>query len=240
MYRTRKAYKMRLDKFLANKALGSRREVHEIIKSKRVSIDGITIIKKDFNFDPQTSVVKVDEIVISTQLHYYIKLHKPAGYVTAVEDAIHPVVMDLLPPEYKTMGVFPVGRLDKDTEGLLLLTNDGVWGHRIINGKKDVYKNYSFSYEGDITPEGIELIKEGILLKDGLRCKPATLTINPENKTGHIEITEGKYHQVKRMIAAIGGQITYLKRESIGQIDLAEIEEKGSFTDLTQTEINFF
>ena len=127
---------MRLDKLLANKAYGSRKEVHQLLKDQRVTINGEITTKKDIHVDIESDVITVDGQVVSTKQQYYVKFHKPKGYVTAVEDANHPVVMDLLPPEYIKMGVVPVGRLDKDTEGLLLLTNDGVWGHLIINGNK--------------------------------------------------------------------------------------------------------
>jgi len=120
---------MRLDKLLANKAFGSRKEVHQIIKDRRVTVNDIIVVKKDHPINIDTDTIAVDGSQISTKQLYYIKFHKPAGYITAVEDRSHPVVMDLLPPEFKKMGVFPVGRLDKDTEGLLLLTNDGVWAH---------------------------------------------------------------------------------------------------------------
>nr|WP_252893906.1 pseudouridine synthase [Veillonella denticariosi] len=119
---------MRLDKLLANKAYGSRKEVHQIIKDKRVSVNGIVVTRKDMHIDLDSDNITVDGQRVNRTQAYYVKFHKPKGYVTAVEDPMHPVVMDLLPPEFRKMGVIPVGRLDKDTEGLLLLTNDGVWG----------------------------------------------------------------------------------------------------------------
>ena len=147
--------------------------------------------------------------------------------------------MDLLPPEYIKMGVVPVGRLDKDTEGLLLLTNDGVWGHSIINGNKHVAKVYYVEFEGALTEAGIQRIKEGIVLGDGTHCKPALIDILSP-KSVHITIEEGKYHQVKRMIGAAGGTVTYLKRLTIGRIDLTGIEEVGSVQDLTPDDIEAF
>lgn len=181
----------------------------------------------------------VDGQVVNTKQQYYVKFHKPKGYVTAVEDAKHPVVMDLLPPEYIKMGVVPVGRLDKDTEGLLLLTNDGVWGHSIINGNKHVSKVYYVEYDGELTEEGIQRIKEGIVLGDGTYCKPALIDVL-SSQSLHITIEEGKYHQVKRMIGAAGGTVTYLKRLTIGHIDLTGIEEVGSIQDLTIGDIEAF
>ena len=230
---------MRLDKLLANKAYGSRKEVHQLLKYQRVTINGEITTKKDIHVDIESDVITVDGQVVSTKQQYYVKFHKPKGYVTAVEDANHPVVMDLLPPEYIKMGVVPVGRLDKDTEGLLLLTNDGVWGHLIINGNKHVSKVYYVEYDGELTEEGIQRIKEGIVLGDGTHCKPALIDV-VSSQSLHITIEEGKYHQVKRMIGAAGGTVTYLKRLTIGHIDLTGIEEVGSVQDLTIGDIEAF
>ena len=230
---------MRLDKLLANKAFGSRKEVHQLLKDQRVTINGEITTKKDSHVDIESDVITVDGQVVNTKQQYYVKFHKPKGYVTAVEDANHAVVMDLLPPEYIKMGVVPVGRLDKDTEGLLLLTNDGVWGHSIINGNKHVSKVYYVEYDGVLTEEGIQRIKEGIVLGDGTHCKPALIDV-VSSQSLHITIEEGKYHQVKRMIGAAGGTVTYLKRLTIGHIDLTGIEEVGSIQDLTIGDIEAF
>ncbi len=230
---------MRLDKLLANKAYGSRKEVHQLLKDQRVTINGEITTKKDIHVDIESDVIMVDGQVVNTKQQYYVKFHKPKGYVTAVVDAKHPVVMDLLPPEYIKMGVVPVGRLDKDTEGLLLLTNDGVWGHSIINGNKHVSKVYYVEYDGELTEEGIQRIKEGIVLGDGTYCKPALIDVL-SSQSLHITIEEGKYHQVKRMIGAAGGTVTYLKRLTIGHIDLTGIEEVGSIQGLTIGDIEAF
>ena len=230
---------MRLDKLLANKAYGSRKEVHQLLKDQRVTINGEITTKKDIHVDIESDVIMVDGQVVNTKQQYYVKFHKPKGYVTAVEDPKHPVVMDLLLPEYIKMGVVPIGRLDKDTEGLLLLTNDGVWGHSIINGNKHVSKVYYVEYDGELTEEGIQRIKEGIVLGDGTHCKPALIDV-VSSQSLHITIEEGKYHQVKRMIGAAGGTVTYLKRLTIGHIDLTGIEEVGSIQDLTIGDIEAF
>lgn len=230
---------MRLDKLLANKAYGSRKEVHQIIKDKRVSVNGIVATKKDMHIDLDSDNITVDGQPVNSTQAYYIKFHKPKGYVTAVEDPMHPVVMDLLPPEFRKMGVVPVGRLDKDTEGLLLLTNDGIWGHSIINGHKHIPKVYYVEYDGTLSADGLQRIREGIVLGDGTICKPAELEILSQN-TLHITIEEGKYHQVKRMIGAAGGTVTYLKRLSIGSVDLNGIETVGSMLELTPSEVDAF
>jgi len=230
---------MRIDKFLANKAVGSRKEVHELIKRGYVTVNSDIIKQKDAHIDEHSDCIAVNGEIISNKQKYYIKFNKPAGYVTAVEDSKAPVVMDVLPPEFIKMGVFPVGRLDKDTEGLLLLTNDGVWAHRVINGKKEVPKCYEFTYEGELANDASAQINAGIVLEDGTHCKPGILELL-DNQKGLLTITEGKFHQVKRMIAAVGGKITYLKRLSIHNINLSNIEKVKEFTDLTAEEIGYF
>lgn len=230
---------MRLDKFLANKAIGSRKEVHEIIKKGFISVNDKIIRDKAFSISPDIDEITFKGENISTTMKYYMKINKPAGYLTAVEDRKNLVIMDLLPPEYKSMGVFPVGRLDKDTEGLLLLTNDGQWAHRVINGKKDIAKCYYFTYDGEINSNYKELIRNGLVLKDGTKFKPAELEFFNTNE-GKITITEGKFHQVKRMLAALGGHITYLKRLRIGKITLTDIEEVNTYKFLNDSEINEF
>lgn len=236
--------RLRLDRFLANKALGSRKEVHALIKQGLVTVDGIVAKKKDMPIDiPEQTIAVNGEIIDSRQI-YYVKFNKPAGYVCAMEDARYPTVMDILPPEFRTMGVGPVGRLDKDTEGLLLLSNDGAWAHRIINGKKHVPKRYYFEYSGTLSEEGLERIRTGIVLGDGTECKPAEIILTGAEadksedtdagdavllKSAEIIIEEGKYHQVKRMIGAAGGEITYLKRLTVGHLDLSDIPNPGDF-----------
>lgn len=227
---------MRIDKFLANKALGSRKEVHKLLSGGVVTVNGEVVRDKAFGVNPELDSITVNGNSISGRQQYYVKFHKPAGYLCAVEDASAPTVMDILPPEFLTMKVHPVGRLDKDTEGLLLLTNDGVWGHKIINGRKKVPKRYHATYEGTLTEEGLQRIREGILLGDGTQCKPATIESVGPNTVAMI-IEEGKYHQVKRMIGAAGGKVTYLKRLSIGPLTLASIEEPGQFAFLTDDEM---
>ena len=237
---------MRIDKFLGHKAFGTRKEVHDLIKQGLVKVNDTIIKKKDMHINPDVDVVMVQDQVVQAQLEYYIKFHKPAGYVTAVEDPVEPTIMELFPEEFQTLKVFPVGRLDKDTEGLLLLTNDGPWAHKIIHGKKNIGKTYYVEYSGTLSDEGIKQIQEGMVLGDGTECKPAQLILhNGEdvlNEFGELihscELTiyEGKYHQVKRMIGACGGTVTYLQRIAIDRITLNSIEEVGVFADLTKEE----
>ena len=237
---------MRIDKFLAHKAFGTRKEVHDLIKQGFVKVNDAIIKKKDMHINPDVDVVTVQDQVVQSQLEYYVKFHKPAGYVTAVEDATDPTIMELLPEEFQTLKVFPVGRLDKDTEGLLLLTNDGPWAHKIIHGKKNIGKTYYVEYSGDLSEDGIKRIREGMVLGDGTECKPAHINLHEDegvlNEQGdrihscELTIYEGKYHQVKRMIGACGGTVTYLQRTHIDTITLDSIEEVGMYVDLTDKE----
>lgn len=229
---------MRIDKWLANKGRGSRKEVHRLLKQGMVTVNNVVVTAKETAIDPEKDCVAVNGEPVSSQTICYVKLHKPAGYITAVKDS-RPTVMDILPQEYVSMGVVPVGRLDKDTEGLLLLTNDGQWGHKVINGRKSVPKVYAFTYEGILSEEGLHRIRTGITLGDGTICKPAEITLLDDNR-GRITVEEGKYHQVKRMIGAAGGTITYLKRLSVGTITLSGIEEVGQYDFLTEEEISQF
>lgn len=261
--------RLRLDKFLAHKAFGTRKEVHSLIKQGLVTVNGTTARKKDVSIDTDKDVVAVKNEPVSMQMVYYVAFNKPAGYICAVHDTKQPTVMELLPPEFTTLEVFPVGRLDKDTEGLLLLSNDGNWAHRIINGKKEIEKVYYVEYTGTLSEEGLDRIAAGMELGDGTKCKPAHLTLlgdgdewrkiagdgpckidgdelsRIEEEDAHraqplegscnaamITVTEGKYHQVKRMIGAAGGEVVYLKRLSVGPFDLSGIEETGQYAIL--------
>lgn len=237
---------MRIDKFLAHKAFGTRKEVHDLIKQGLVKVNNSIVKKKDMHINPDVDVVMVQDQLVRAQLEYYVKFHKPAGFVTAVEDSVDPTIMELLPEEFQTLKVFPVGRLDKDTEGLLLLTNDGPWAHKIIHGKNNIGKTYYVEYSGTLSDEGIQRIQEGIILGDGTECKPAQLSFHNDNEvinecgeiihSCELTIYEGKYHQVKRMIGACGGTVTYLQRIAIDSITLDSIEETGAFIDLTEEE----
>ena len=231
---------MRLDKLLANKAYGSRKEVHQLIKDQRVTINGEVARKKDVHVDIESDVIAVDGQIVNTKQHYYVKFHKPKGYVTAVEDTSHPVVMDLLPPEYIKMGVVPVGRLDKDTVGLLLLTNDGELNHRLISPKWKVDKVYYAKIDKKVTEEDISKFKAGITLDDGYLCKEAKLEILNASEDGSeiiVTIQEGKFHQVKRMFEAVGKSVIYLKRVEFGTLPLDEDLEEGEYRELTEEEL---
>lgn len=226
---------MRIDKLLSNLSYGSRKEVHQLIKSGVVKVNGEVIKNKDLNINPDIDKITVNDEIVKTQLVYYLKMNKPSGYITATQDNFQKTIMELLPADLQKLGVKPVGRLDKDTEGLILLTNDGNWAHRIINGKKDVEKCYYFKYAGTLIDKASELALKGLILDEDFICKPAKLELL-ENNAGLLTITEGKYHQVKRMLQALGGEVIYLKRLSIDIIELEDLVS-GEFKELSLEEI---
>ena len=230
----------RLDKLLSDAGAASRRELKDIIRKGRVTVNGSVALSADMKVD-ETAVITLDGAVVNSTGAYYIMLNKPAGCVSATEDR-DKTVLDLLPAEMKRAGVFPVGRLDKDTEGLLLLTNDGTWAHGITSPKKHVNKRYRALVEGSLTEADAELLSHGIELKDGTKCLPAELEIEQSGDTSRciITITEGKYHQVKRMMAAVGHRVLYLERISIGELLLDPTLERGQWRELELHEINIF
>ena len=231
---------MRLDKLLANKAFGSRKEVHQIIKDRRVTINGEITTKKDIHIDIDIDTVAVDGQTVNTTQLYYVKFHKPKGYVTAVEDSTHPVVMDLLPPEYLKMGVVPVGRLDKDTEGLLLLTNDGELAQNLTHPSKGVEKTYEVRIKGRVRDDDLQIIANGVELEDGITA-PATIVdlgFDDHNGVHEVEITihEGRNRQVRRMFEHFGYRIHNLKRIAYAGLTLGGVK-RGASRQLTIREV---
>ena len=225
----------RLDKIIAATGKYSRREVKELVKQGRVLVDGALAAASDRKVDPETAVILVDGAPIGYQRFTYIMLHKPAGVLSAVEDSRQRTVMDLLPPELRKQGLSPVGRLDKDTEGLLLLSNDGELTHRLLHPKSHVDKVYYARVEGCPDAEDVAAFARGIALSDFI-CQSAKLEI-----LGHgeclVTVREGKFHQVKRMLAARGKPVLYLKRLRMGSLLLDEKLEKGAFRTLSEEEI---
>lgn len=222
---------MRLDKFLSEAGVASRKELKTMIRQGRVSVDGITAKKPEDKVD-ETSRVALDGVPVSLRGQIVLMLHKPAGYVTSTEDPRDPTVMELLPPEYQDL--FPVGRLDKDTEGLLLFTNDGDLCHRLTSPRHQVEKEYYARTDGDIDESDIAAFREGIELRDGTRCLPAELSRRDDGCI--VVVREGKYHQVRRMLASRGKPVVYLRRQREGKLLLGELE-KGTFRILTGEEV---
>ena len=231
---------MRLDKFISSTTTLSRAEAKKIIK-KGILINDILIKSPDYKVDEINDQVMVNGNRLVYQKYVYIMMNKPKDTVSATEDAIEKTVVDILKEEDRIHKVFPVGRLDKDTEGLMLLTNDGELAHRLISPKKDVVKKYYVEVSGELKNEHLKIIKEGVILEDGYRCKPARLEIldsSEGNSKANIFITEGKFHQVKRMMKSLGATVTYLKRLSIGSLKLDENLKLGEYRYLTDDELN--
>ncbi|MFD2213594.1 pseudouridine synthase [Metabacillus endolithicus] len=231
---------MRIDKLLANIGFGSRKEVKQLLKTGAVKVEGEPIKDPKTHVDPDNQHITVNEEKVEYKEFVYLLMNKPAGYLSATEDEYQETVIDLLEMEDAVYLPFPVGRLDKDTEGLLLLTNDGQLSHQLLSPKKHVPKTYYAVILGEVTEEDIEAFKNGVTLDDGYLTKPAILEILTagNQSTIHITITEGKFHQVKRMFESVGKKVTYLKRISMGPIVLDEDELKiGEYRDLTDEEI---
>ena len=231
---------MRLDKFISTTTTLSRAEAKKIIK-KGILINDILIKSPDYKVDEFNDQVIVNGNRLVYQKYVYIMMNKPKNTVSATEDEIERTVVDILRDEDRIYKVFPVGRLDKDTEGLMLLTNDGELAHKLIYPKKDVEKKYYVEVSGELKNEHLKIIKEGVILEDGYRCKPARLEIldsSEGNSKANIFITEGKFHQVKRMMKSLGTTVTYLKRLSIGSLKLDENLKLSEYRYLTDDELN--
>lgn len=228
---------IRLDKMIANSGIATRREARAIIKSGRVLVNGEIVKKAELKANPNIDDVRLDNRRIGSKM-VYIMLNKPQNVVSATEDKDHKTVLDLLPEELRRKEVFPVGRLDKDTTGLILLTNDGSFCHAIISPKRNIDKVYEVYVEGSIDNMDIASFRDGIELRDGTRCLPASLSVD-KNDSSHakVVISEGKYHQVKRMFASRGKPVTHLKRLSIGRLQLDESLEHGKWREISSHEI---
>lgn len=224
----------RLDKLLTQSGLYSRSEARELIRSGRVSVDGETLRRPEVKA-AEDAAVFVDGEEVNCSLCRYFMLNKPAGVLSATDDRSQPTVLDLLPREIRALGLFPVGRLDKDTTGLLLLTNDGDFAHRVISPKHGVVKTYLAVTASPVYAEDVRAFREGITLADGTRCLPAVL----EPLDGcrcRVLVSEGKYHQVKRMLAACGKPCTALERTAVGALELDPELPRGGWRELRQFE----
>lgn len=226
----------RLDKILAGTGRWSRKEVRELVKQGRVSANGVLVKAPEEKVDRAAVELRVDGEPVSAEEYVYLMLHKPAGVLSATEDPRQPTVLSLLPEHLRRVGLFPVGRLDKDTEGLLLLTNDGPLGHRLLAPKKHVDKVYFVRVDGALDGEDAACFQAGMTLDDGLVCLPAGLELLDPPDMGLVTLREGKYHQVKRMCAARGKPVVYLKRLSMGPLTLDPALEKGAWRPLTGAE----
>ncbi len=233
---------MRLDKFLAEVGIGSRKEVKVLIKKGQIKVNEEVIKSDKFQvkeFDDQ--ITYLDEPLVYQKDFYYV-LNKPAGVISATQDNYEQTVMDLLSDEDYREDLFPVGRLDKDTEGLLILTNDGKLAHQLLSPKKHVEKEYFAKVKGVMTEEDIDSFARGLVIDKGEQTLPAQLFIDSvdheeETSTIRLILHEGKFHQVKRMVQAVGKEVTYLKRLRMGGFLLPESLDNGEYRELTEAEL---
>lgn len=225
----------RLDKFLCDCGVGTRSQVKSILKAGRVTVDGKPERDNGRKIDPDQQVICLDSEPLKAVGRIVVMLNKPAGFVTATEDAQEKTVMELLPQNMRHLELKPVGRLDKATEGLLLFTNDGDLLHRLISPKKEVPKVYYAKHEGSAGAEDVEAFAKGLTLGDGTECLPAVLEPLGEGES-KVTVCEGKYHQVRRMLASRGMPVTYLERQQEGQLTLGDLP-RGQVRALSEEEV---
>ncbi|MEZ0479811.1 pseudouridine synthase [Planococcus sp. SSTMD024] len=230
---------MRIDKLLSNSGFGSRKEVKILLKSKAVEVNGETVRDPKFHVDEKTDDVSVAGEPVVYREFIYLMMNKPQGVISATEDRFDETVIDLLTEDEQRFEPFPVGRLDKDTEGLLLITNDGKLAHELLSPKKHVDKTYYAKIDSPVTDEDIQAFTQGVVLDDGYETKPAQLHILRSGNESEIEltITEGKFHQVKRMFESVNKHVVFLKRLSMGPLQLDETLELGEYRELTEDEL---
>lgn len=224
----------RLDKYLSEAGVESRRKIKDVIRSGRVTVNGEVFRMPDGKIDETTAVVTLNgELISRGSKTVVLMMNKPSGCVTAASDAKDKTVMEYLPKQYRRL--MPIGRLDKETEGLLLFTNDGYLAHRLLSPKRGIEKTYYAEHEGTVTQEDIDLFAQGCVLKDGTQCLPAVLEKLGEGKC-LVRVREGKYHQVRRMMASLRKPVTYLRRISEGTLELGDLPI-GMTRELTNDEI---
>ncbi|MGM9619114.1 MAG: pseudouridine synthase [Oscillospiraceae bacterium] len=233
------AEKQRIDKLVASTGRYTRSEVKKLIRAGAVTVDGRAVRSGEEKVDPETVVLAAEGQTLTWRRYTWLMMNKPAGLLSATEDGRQKTVLDLLPQELRRQELFPVGRLDKDTEGLLLLTNDGAAAHALLSPKKHVDKVYFVRTAGRLTKEHCRRFREGLTLADGLRCLPAELEIlraGEEESEAYVTLREGKFHQVKRMLLACGCPVTYLKRVRMGNLTLDPALRPGDYRLLTPEE----
>ena len=228
----------RLDKLLATTGHWSRKEVKDMVRHGRVKAGGVPVKKPEEKFDPEQTVITVDNQEVDCSPFVYIMMNKPDGILSATEDRKQKTVVDLLPEHLRNRGLFPVGRLDKDTVGLILLTDDGPMGHELLSPRKHVDKVYYARVDGILNSEDVAALGEGMVLGDGLHCLPAELEPLGDGNECHVTLREGKYHQVKRMLAARGKPVIFLKRMLMGPLALDPSLKPGEWRSLTGEELS--
>ena len=231
---------LRLDKYLADMQVGTRSEVKKLIRAGKVQVGGHVCKNADEKFDPEQTDVMVDHVLGGYAAYEYFMLNKPKGCVSATEDNRYPAVLDYI-SQHKRKDLFPVGRLDLDTEGLLLITNDGALAHELLSPAKHIPKTYEAKIDGIVTQADVELFAQGMDIGEKKFTKPAELVILKANVISHVQITiyEGKFHQIKRMFEAIDKPVLELKRISMGKLALDEQLAPGEYRSLTEEEIEY-
>lgn len=237
--------KARLDKILANMGIGSRKEVKQLVRKGFVFVNGNKIKDSSLRIRPETDEIIVNGEPVIYRKYVYIMLHKPPGVISATEDLRHRTVLDLIDRKYIPFAPFPVGRLDIDTEGLLLITNDGGLAHQLLSPRRQVPKTYYAEVQGKVNTEDVEQFRKGVTLDDGYVTLPAQLNVLSYDRSAEenlisnvkVTITEGKYHQVKRMFKAVGKAVQYLKRLEMGSLQLDESLSAGEYRELTEAEL---
>ncbi len=227
---------MRLDKFFSAAAVLSRKECARAVRAGRVTVGGAVAKKPDQPCDPERDEICLDGVRIGYRKNHYILLYKPDGVVSATEDGKDETVLSLLPPEYTARGLFPCGRLDKHTTGLMLLTDDGELAHRLLSPRRHVEKSYRYRVKFPLTAEESTRFEAGLVLEDGYETKPAKIR-QDDAYSGTITLTEGKYHQIKRMMLALHNQITELKRVTFGPLTLPAEFSPGEWREVNETEL---
>lgn len=231
---------MRLDKYLCSCGLGTRTEIKKIIRAKKVSVNGEIVAVSDYKVNENDNV-ELNGKKVEYNQYTYIMLNKPAGVLSATRDNNKTTVIDLLDEKYRNIGLFPVGRLDRDTVGLVLLTNDGDFAHNTLSPKKHVYKTYIAHIEGALPSDAVTIFNKGVILKD-FTCESAELIIEEICDTYtkvKVTIHEGKYHQIKRMFLSLNCKVIYLKRISFGNITLDKVLKEGEYRLLNNEELEF-
>ena len=225
----------RLDKIICSQTEYSRKDIKKIVAQKRVKVNDNIVSKSDIKIDENKDIISIDDICISVKENVYLVLNKPMGYISATEDRSQKTVLDLIDEKYKHRELFPAGRLDKDTTGLMIITDDGKFAHDILSPKKHVSKTYEVTIDIPLTEEMVKAFKEGIDLNDG-KCKTAELEILKEN-LAKVVLTEGRYHQIKRMFGCFGAKVIKLHRIKMGNFNLPKDLNEGESRELTLEEI---
>ena len=228
---------MRIDKFLSNMGIATRTESSKASRQGLISVNGAPVKKADIHIDPEKDVIVYCGRTIEYRKYTYILMNKPDGVVSATEDGRDKTVIDLLPEELQKLNLFPCGRLDKHTLGLVMLTDDGDLAHRLLSPKHHVKKKYCFESKFTLTEEEIAYLQKGATLEDGYVTKPSEIELFEDKKSGYITLVEGKYHQIKRMLESVNNKITYLERITFGPLALDENLERGQWRFLTEKEI---